>query len=413
MYSTILMFFYIFQCNFAFIGIPAQLHSSRITCVLFVLWALVKGKDNRGLHNNGVLYMKKNIKFFVLLLIYSFILYFIYSRGNGLNILTQVINIFIFGFTVLWAWNRIFNNIEEVMGTLFYVGIMQALIICLCLAFPSISSLLDLTLNASEDRDFIDLQLGREYYAGGIGCIAAPGLIRYSTSLVAAVYLYAKNKNILYFISYLFLGIIGTMIARTGLLMLIVSLLCLILLVAKNKKIISTGLLFVLIGFILINVIDTGKYDSFLQDRFKRYVSLNENKGEEFYSAYFSGETTVIPPLNSTTFWGGGILSGKSGNGYEVNVDGGFLRLYAAIGVIGMVSFYFFNILYMCKSTSGIKRRNEKYTCLLLLVILIIGELKENVFIMGWSIPLYYACVISAYKYQESLLSPSFIKTNK
>ena len=401
--STILMFFYIYQCNFAFIGIPSQLHSSRLACIFFIIWAVIKGNNKNAIYDKYVVRnLKRNIIFFVILLAYSFFLITLYGMGDGVNIATQLINIFLFGFTALWAWNRIFASFDDIMRTLLYVGIMQATFICLCLVFPLFTSLLDTTLNASVEGESYRMQIRRSNYAGGIGCIAAPGLIRYSVSLVAAVYSYCKRKNPFNLIIYIFLGVVGTMIARTGLIMFAVSLVFLLIIAAKNKKIISTSITLIFIGILLINLVDTGKYDTFISERFKRYISLKENKGEEFFTDYFSGENTTIPPLNSDTFWGGGVISGTSGNGYTVRVDGGFLRLYGAIGILGVLSFYFFNIKYMYKATSNIKDRNGKWTCLLFLLILLIGETKENVLIMGWSISLYYACLLCAYKSQRN-----------
>ena len=346
-------------------------------------------------------YLKNhNVPLWIILLVYSFLLIALYGMGNGLNISTQLINIFLFGFTALWAWNRIFDSFDDIMRTLLYVGILQAFFICLCLAIPSFSSMLDITLNATEERDFFEMQMRRDYYAGGVGCIAAPGMIRYSVSMVAAVYVYCKRKNLLNLALYIYLGIVGTMIARTGLVMFAVSLVFLLIMATKNKRFISTSLLLILFSILLVNMVDTGKYDSFISERFKRYISLSEDRGEEFFTEYFSGENTMIPPLNSGTFWGGGLLSGTSGNGYTVHVDGGFLRLYAAIGVLGVMAFYFFNIKYMYKASSNIKERNVKLTCLLFLLILLIGETKENVLIMGWSVSLYYVSVLCAYKSQ-------------
>ena len=397
--ATLLMFFYIYQCNFAFIGIPHQLHSSRLACVFFIIWAGLKGKNKNDIYDRCVVRnIKKNIIFFIILLVYSFLLVSLYGMGDGLNISTQLINIFLFGFTALWAWNRIFDSFDDIMRTLLYVGIMQSFFICLCLASPSFSSMLDITLNATEERDFFEMQIRRDNYAGGVGCIAAPGLIRYSVSMVAAVYVYCKKKHLLSLATYIYLGIVGMMIARTGLIMFAISMVFLLFMASKNKRIISTSLILLLFGILIVNIVDTGKYDSFISERFKRYIFLSEDRGEEFFTDYFSGENTVIPPLNSDTFWGGGLISGTSGNGYTVHVDGGFLRLYAAIGVLGVFLFYFFNVKYMFKASSNIKERNVQLTCLLFLLILLIGETKENVLIMGWSVSLYYACVLCAYK---------------
>ncbi len=403
--STFLMFFYIYQCNFAFIGIPHQFHSSRIACIIFIIWAMLKGSNKNAIYDKCVLYnLKRNIIFFVILLAYSFFLIALYGMGKGLNITTQLINIFLFGFIALWAWNRIFTSFDDIMRTLLYVGIIQALFICLCFVLPSFSSFLDMTLNASEERRFYEMQMRRDYYAGGVGCIAAPGLIRYSVSLVAAVYFYCKRKNPFNLAIYFFLGVVGTMIARTGLIMFIVSFVFLLIIAIKNKRIISTSFVLFFISVLLINVVDTSKFDSFINERYKRYNNLNEDKGEEFFTEYFSGENTKIPPLNKDTFWGGGVLSGTSGNGYTVNVDGGFLRLYAAIGILGVLLFYLFNIKYMYKATSNIKDKYAKWTCLLFLLILLIGEAKENVLIMGWSVSLYYASLLCAYKSQGNII---------
>ncbi len=80
----------------------------------------------------------------------------------------------------------------------------------------------------------------------------------------------------------------------------------------------------------------------FIGERFYRYELLQDESADNgFFYNYLKSEDVKIPPLSIGTFFGVGMLSGISGNGYHVNVDGGFLRFYSAFGLPTTILYYF------------------------------------------------------------------------
>ncbi len=404
--ATFLMFFYRFQSNLSFIGLPSYLHSARIAWALFMVWALKKkctkiGKDENQSEPKSQ-YLNNILRFYIILLFYSFFLLLTIGKGEGVNLYTQVINILFFGFTLIWAWKVLFNSLDEFMWVLLLCGIIQAIVITICLIQPAFGTLLDLTFNYDAEKyNYFSSELLRSNYAGGIGCIAAPGLINYSSCIVASLYFYLKRNNAFFLVLFFFLGFIGTMIARTGLIFF--AIMCFFLLFQKKNKGHNFGLLiwfflFIILVFLLFKSEGSG---AFLSQRFDRYRQLHEDHGELFFETYFHGEDTQIPPINIETFWGCGMISGKSGNGYVVNVDGGILRMYGAIGIIGVIIFYLTLLRNMFLATKTVTEDVAKKICQLLLILMLVGELKENVFIMVGSVPLFCICVLLSRKREQ------------
>ena len=142
-------------------------------------------------------------------------------------------------------------------------------------------------------------------------------------------------------------------------------------------KVTLSTIIIVIVAFGLFYLFDLRAFfDSRLQRLFKLF---EDGFKAEFFDYYFSGESigNVYVEINSETFWGIGITSGTSGNGVTVNVDGGFLRLIAALGVPMAVLLYLSfasNLFRLQRNTQG---NLQKYTMLFFLVILLMAEFKE------------------------------------
>ncbi len=201
--ATILLFSFIYQFSLSFLGIPEVLHSSRISSVALIFFAIIHGLGKKGvkLVGLGKYPLKPPYRSFLWLVafltLFSFLQYQVIGKLEGIHLFECMMNIVIFTIPVTWAILNLFDKLDDLMIVILLTGVIQSAIILICIIEPSLSTVIDLTFNANL-LDFT--QDHRTWYAGGIGCITSTGVIRYSTCLIPCVYFYFnKRKN-----SYLF-----------------------------------------------------------------------------------------------------------------------------------------------------------------------------------------------------------------
>ena len=102
---------------------------------------------------------------------------------------------------------------------------------------------------------------------------------------------------------------------------------------------------------------------------------------------------------------GVGVTSGISANGYRVNVDGGPLRQYSAIGILGCILFYFFVMRNQVKTISLLRNKNNRHILWLLFLCLFISEWKEVTYMALW--PLMFFFFISYLLQVEEIRNPN------
>lgn len=122
--------------------------------------------------------------------------------------------------------------------------------------------------------------------------------------------------------------------------------------------------------------VNNGAFDDLFN--FKRLTNLFENGAKsEFFDGYFYGGDTKVPAISFDTLIGIGITSGTSASGIEINVDGGFARTYASLGII--VAFFYYLTLFsqLYKIIKITKNQILKTTITFFIAIIIIGEFKE------------------------------------
>lgn len=406
---TFLMFFYIYRCNLSFLGIPDQLHSLRLSAVAFVIYAIIKslvvfGTSFKKINGQTVATRSYRSYCFLcfILFAYGYLLNLAIGVKEGNSFYDTMLNIVLFTLPVIWALTIIFDTTEEFMRVLLFVGIAQSFFIILCFIDKSFASYVDLTLNYSENEYFDSHRSG---YAGGIGCITAPGVIRYSTGILACVYMYLKKHRSTYLFIFTIFAILSSMIARTGLLIDFVALLFIV----RSNKNINQGVFFIvtscIIVFILYYLVSSGKYNMFLSERYARFTILEEEGIEEgFFANYFYGEDMVIPPLKWETIGGIGMISGKSANGYSVNVDGGPLRIYASIGIVFCIFVYFFLIKELIKNSRKSKIEWNRQTLWLYFCLLLISDFKEITFFVVYPMAIFYSLSILIYKEEKQFI---------
>jgi hypothetical protein len=129
----------------------------------------------------------------------------------------------------------------------------------------------------------------------------------------------------------------------------------------------------------------------FWQERFYRYENLRENgfRGD-FFDGYIGAESTRYPKLGLDTFWGTGMMSGKSGRGDVVNVDGGPLRVYSAIGLLMTIVVYLMLIRILFLISKGLYKRNGQYLLYTFAVLILIGDFKEPTLLSIWPMTLFF-----------------------
>lgn len=388
--TTVLTFFIIYQSNLSFLGLPPEMHSSRVASILLVLYALVRCESNWPIELQQKSKIGRTfiriVRLYLIFALYSCTLYLIQGPGVGTHSFITLINFFIITIPIIWAYNILFDDIDSFMKVLLYVGLIQGVVIVIGQKFPSFILFLNTTFNYKADLNsnyiFIDLV---NNYAGGIGCITSQGAIRFASGLIASSFLYIKHSQSKYFFIFVFFAVVSSMIARTGLVLDLVCLISIIISKLHERKIISIiaflGLLCV-ISLISANIISANS--SYWKDRYKRYESLKEDKGVVFFTDYFQGEETTYPCLEENLFVGVGIFSGQSASGTKVNVDGGFLRTYSAYGLIPALIFYYilFTNFYILLKIPKIWY--DKVLLMMLIISLIIGEFKEFFFMTYW-----------------------------
>lgn len=393
---VILMFMYVYQFRIPIPILPPQMHSVRVASILIFFTAVFRiAQDNK--HGKKMMGMaasefKKFVIIHCFLLFYVAILALAYGPWVGIHMVTVIINLFLFTFIPIVAFYKVIDTLYSFMVIVLWVTIIQTISIWISTVFPQVGLVIDATFNS----DFLDVDMTqmRLSYSGGIGCITSSGVVRYSLGFVACIYLFFTKSSQWYVILLLIFGLTCSMIARTGILVSLIAFLVFLFCLVKTKKIANLKSIVipsVLVLLVYHVVINSNIYLSFFDDRFVRTTKLVEEQKYassimdiSFFQGYFEGENRKVPDISWETVIGTGVISGKSGNGIEVNVDGGYLRLYVGYGLILSVLFYLYLVFTLYKLSKNACPLPVKYALYLLLVIIFVSELKE------WSI--YSSC---------------------
>ena len=109
-----------------------------------------------------------------------------------------------------------------------------------------------------------------------------------------------------------------------------------------------------------------------------------------FLKFYFDGGDTVIPPVSWETIIGIGLVSGTSGHGITVNADGGFFRMYAAIGLPLSIVFYIILFAIVLRALSRVRNATVKTVAWFFFAMMLIGEFKEFYLYTRYLLTLYF-----------------------
>ena len=396
-FMSLMMFLYIYEFNFDAFGLSTYLTSRRVVVGGLLIMTFVVGRQGGkiSLRNVGWQSVKAVGKFHVFLLGYSMLLIVLIGKGTGIHTADCIIRLFLFGLLPAWCFTRIFRTLDELMLVILMATIIQAGFIIACLSNPTFGMLLDLTFADAEKADYI--MSHRSGYAGGLACIAAPGCLRFSMGLVSSLYFAMKKKSPFYILLFVALGIIATMVARTGLVISMIGFM-IISIQKGSANIIRYVLSLTIVGLVVLAFSSQISLSDYFD--FKRLDRLfNEGDDQVFVDEYFQGKDTRIPSLSiDTILIGTGMTSGVSGNGVQVNVDGGFLRIYAAYGLVMCVIFYVFMFCQFLRNVYSSNDKVVKNTLLFFVIVIFLGEFKEFTIYAQYMVCLFFTAACLSYK---------------
>lgn len=380
--SILLLFFYVY--NTPLLGFPQSLTTIRLTTFASLLLAFVICAINKqpvGLPNCFTRKTFRKVIFFqIILFIYVLWLLLSFGFGDGSHIVFNIINTFLFSFLPVISFVILFNNIEDFMKALIWITILQTIAVWLCMISPSIAQVIDTLFPPTE----LTLEKNlRDGYAGGINCIAAPGVFKYALGIMSCIYFIVVRQKRKYYILLLLFGLTSSLIARTGLII-TASVFLFIFFDAIFRShfhltMRNIGIL-LLVVFAVSIILYVVLNSPFMREQFARMEFLFEVGAKAgFFNAYFDGSDTIIPPITSETLIGTGITSGRSGNGIYVNADGGYVKLYVAYGLIIAIFFYTFLYTKMVGIAKRFRDKSLRFFVYLFILYIVAAEFKEFV----------------------------------
>ena len=383
----------IFQTVFKVAIIFAYIYNSAVVSVFtcenlaiiagFVYILFYKRKLYLWRANNTIVNLKRLLLLTFFLLLYCEALVLMLGTDKPHETVSwYLMLLLIYGISGFIVFINLFDNIEDFFRIILIASVIQGLIIMAGMFVPGASEIIDnLYINTKVGWDYAYMRIYG--YPGGINCITSTGSMQLSLGLVSCIYFYTKKVSVKwpYMVLYLFMSFCATAVARTGLVIAILGLLYLLHTLSNAGKLKTISfILFVAIAAIFV-VSSFGLLDS-LTDQFMRLTALSDQGLSASFLDYylqkgdFSG-TVGIPELSWKTIIGTGITSGTTGHGVYVNADGGFMRLYAGMGLPLAIVFYFVlfrSYFRTCKKINLFQLRNIGW---FFLIYLVVGELKE------------------------------------
>lgn len=407
-WTVFFLFFYIYEFNFEVFSLPTFITSRRVVVVLLAVVLMIRSVAKNGrisivsFNNESGNICKNQLTLQIVLFVYSVLLTIAIGSGDGEKITADIIKYICFSVVPIYLFYVYFNNLQQMMETLVVVTYIQTIIIVICLLSPTFANSLDHTFASGETLEYITSH--RSMYAGGLACITAPGAFKYSLGMIACVYFILEQKRNIYFIPFSIFSVVIVMIARTGLIVAALGLFIVLFESIQEKKTVDflkRGASIIVILCVCIAIFYVFDLNDFFVTRLKRLILLFEKGAkEEFFDYYFSGENigNKYVKINGETFFGIGVTSGVAGNGVEVNVDGGFLRLLAALGVPMCIVFYLTFFSFIFKMHRKVTTKGLKYTMLFFVMVLLAAEFKEYTIYSQYMPCVLFTCYALSYK---------------
>lgn len=394
--KTLLVFMLIYKNSP--IANATYITSERVSVILLMLWAVIKNnmKLEKKTDIGSVRILRKEIRFQFILLFYTVIIFCFVGRSDGETLLEQILNFLFIVPIAVYALEVIIDSVDELMEIILVITLFQSIVILLGMLVPTIGFVID-ELPTNRTYVYWTYSYYRSMgYPGGIACVAAYGSIKMALGCVAVYYFLMTKKNALkYWFYFVLIAIAMTAVARTGFVLSIIVFFFILKDKLKHKNFIY-GLIvffcFALVGVLSIFfIMDINTVERQLTKDFSRLFDFFENGFyNSFFKYYLYGGGTVIPSLSIKTIIGTGVISGMSGNGVYVNVDGGFLRMYVALGLPLAIVFYLFQLKIMLKCMKLLPSKTLRNVSIILILMMFLGEFKEFYFYTRYLIVIFF-----------------------
>lgn len=372
------------------IRLPLGQTTRRISFIVGLVYILIHKEYANKLYKNCI--NDKKIKKFTCLALFCFVLsaFNVVFADNSpsaqyfdwYGYIYFFLYVFLFGLFCVIA----FVDSKEFMMTWSTVMVLQSIIILISLTSPALREFLYNYCYTGDDRMEKMMESGTRLM--GIGIHSSMGSVVMASACIMLIYLkIRKNIPNTIFITYYLLIFAATLfVGRTGMLVELAALIAFFLVdknIKRNLAILSVlSLVVVILVYMLLSSLDEVVAESL----YSWFTMTSESGGLE-------GTVSGIarhgwPPLNPELLFGTGIYVGYNYNGILYDPDSGYIRMYMAIGVIGLVCHYL--ALYYLLSAPKYKYSKvmNRYFMIVLLIAYAI-EYKEPYFwayILPWAI---------------------------
>lgn len=375
----IFVFGFIYDINFTFLP---SLTSARICFLILLLTSI---------------FNRKNIPRSVLsiMLIMLFILcvsLFQYSFSLDSTQVSRIIWFTLYGLIAPFLFTEWIKSKNEFLNLVTAAVAFQSILSILSFINPAVKSLFYSLIIYTSNYDE-DLTLR----AVGFASIGGASLsVIQSLGVITALILLKINdfklyKTIQIWLSIILIVLSTILIGRTGL---FISLLCIVIYFITEIRSIKNVLVFFLIVFLFYQI----DAIEFLADATKNVNNFNVEMFTEWIETAFKvkGNDTTdalasmpIPPISTETILGTGKVVNSSGIGNASGHDSGYIQAYYSLGLLVAILFY---ISYLLFIVNHIKKVNNKYLYILVIVMYVI-EIKEP-FIFHYIVPFFVLSMI-------------------
>lgn len=237
--------------------------------------------------------------------------------------------------------NKINNsNFIKMLSFVFVFQILVSLIISLNINISNfVYSFISLgqATHVDELRESRIVGLGLSFFgAGSIYCIFL---------IILADSIGRKKDNLILFLCYIFIALVGIMISRTTVIGVIASIF--LMAYRNNIYLIKYFIYLILVTFIFLPII----FIFFKNERFLQFIDFGFDLFTDYENSQAKGSFDILIymlenklPDNLRTWMVGDGYFTSPGGGYYKTVDVGYLRLIYANGLIGLIVFLIINI---------------------------------------------------------------------
>lgn len=380
--------FYFFPFEFTFLpGVNTKMAMAGVGLVLYAL-DLAKGRAPQ-INKDGFIIAALGV-----LVSLCGLLSVIVNNTNDYTYASYFVSMFVwlggaYTATKIIKWIHGYVSVELVCNYLIGVCVGQCVLAMMIDSIPAFKSVVDRWVVGF---DFVDIdRLNRAGRLYGIGAGLDVAGTRFAAVLVMMAVMtrefskYSKSNVILYLIAYVFISVVGNMMARTTTVGVVVSVIywvcsasASILSSKRHNFIIGKSMLIILCVAlpILIHLYSVNQqFHDNIRFAFEGFFSIAETGRWETTSNNILKRMFVFPDNIKTWIIGDGYFDnptlgnpyyvGVSYNGFYMDTDIGYLRLLFYFGLLGLVTF----VLYLLKVAKVCAKQFPRYARMFMLLL--------------------------------------------